>query len=158
MLMPVIKPQPLLVLATLIALALFTGACGSVLQAPLPTRTPNRPGATPSGTPVSQVSGLAAQGYTLFTKYKCAECHSLNGTVNVAPPLNGLFGSRVQLTNGQTVNADEAYLKLSILEPDAQIVNGFPSGVMSGHVGQFEAQIAQNNNLQALVAFIESQK
>ncbi len=75
----------------------------------------------------------------------------------VGPPLNGLFGSNVHLQNGKTVVADDAYVTLSILEPDAQIVNGFNSGVMSGHIMQFQSQIAKDNNLQALIAFLKSQ-
>jgi cytochrome c oxidase subunit 2 len=33
------------------------------------------------------------------------------------------------------VAADDAYLKRSISDPDAQIVDGFPAGVMPGGVG-----------------------
>ncbi len=157
-LMPVQVVRRLMVLTTVVALVMVLAACGSRLGAPPESRFNTNTTATPvRGTPPAELTGLAQQGYQLFQQFKCAECHSLQGQIIVGPPLNGLFGSNVHLENGQTVVADDAYVKLSILEPDAQIVNGFDSGVMSGHIMQFESQIAKDNNLEALIAFIKSQ-
>ena len=151
-------PRRLMVSTMTVALALVLAACGSTLGAPPESRFSINTTATPvRGTPPAELTGLAQQGYQLFQQFKCAECHSLQGQIIVGPPLNGLYGSQVHLGSGQTVIADDAYVKLSILEPDAQIVNGFSSGVMSGHIMQFESQIAKDNNLQALIAFLKSQ-
>ena len=39
--------------------------------------------------------------------------------------MDGLFGRQVQLTSGETVVADEAYLRESILNPAAKVTAGY---------------------------------
>ncbi|HEU0113150.1 MAG TPA: c-type cytochrome [Thermomicrobiales bacterium] len=103
-------------------------------------------------------AALAAQGAQLFAQFACVGCHSTTGQRMTGPPLNGLAGSQVTLSNGQTVTADAAYLRESILQPDAKTVQGYPSGVMAATISGFESQIQQDDNLQALIAYIESLK
>jgi cytochrome c oxidase subunit 2 len=67
------------------------------------------------------------QGKILATKYGCAGCHSVDGSPMTGPTWFGLFGETVPLADGTTVTADEAYITESILEPNAKIVEGFPS-------------------------------
>jgi len=43
-----------------------------------------------------------------------------------APDLHGLYGRPVQLADGRTVTADEAYLRDCILLPGKNRVAGFP--------------------------------
>ena len=45
-----------------------------------------------------------------------------------ARPWSGLFGSTVQLADGGTVTADDAYIRESILQPQAKIVAGYRAG------------------------------
>jgi cytochrome c2 len=99
--------------------------------------------------------GAAAQGAQLFESRGCSGCHSLTGARETGPPLNGVFGSKVQLASGGPVTADEAYLLESILDPDKQIVKGFPKGVMSATIPPHSVPEAQ---AKALVAFIKSKK
>ena len=61
----------------------------------------------------------------------------------------------MELTNGQTVKADEAYLLESILDPDKQIVKGYQPGVMSA--GSRSAPVPEDQAKQ-LVDFIKKQK
>ena len=56
----------------------------------------------------------AARGRKVFLQYGCVECHETGR----APNLNGLFGTRVQLSDGSTVVADETYLREIILTSD----------------------------------------
>lgn len=58
----------------------------------------------------------------------CITCHSLDaGVVVVGPSMAGI-GSRAGSTvSGQSA---EAYLKESILNPDAHLVEGYPAGTM----------------------------
>ena len=56
----------------------------------------------------------AARGRKVFLQYSCVECHETGR----APNLNGLFGTRVQLSDGSSVVADEAYLREIILTSD----------------------------------------
>jgi cytochrome c oxidase subunit 2 len=84
--------------------------------------------------------------------YGCLACHSLDGTTVVGPTWLGLFSSQVDLVDGATVNADEAYLRDSILEPNAQIVAGFQPGVMP----QNFADILSEDQINQIIAFISS--
>lgn len=68
---------------------------------------------------------LAHQGRKLFGSLGCSGCHAPGATVH-APDLHGLYGSAVQLADGRTVTADEAYLRDCILLPDKNRVAGFP--------------------------------
>jgi cytochrome c oxidase subunit 2 len=59
-------------------------------------------------------------GRRVFTTYGCISCHG-----QTAPTLAGLYRSRVKLTDGSTVLADDDYLRRSILDPNSQIVAGY---------------------------------
>jgi cytochrome c oxidase subunit 2 len=84
-------------------------------------------------------------GEKLFAQYGCVTCHSTRG-----PTMAGLYGRRVQLEGGQTVVADENYLRESILYPSAKIVAGFPPIMPS-----FRGQLSEEQVMQ-LVAYIKS--
>jgi cytochrome c oxidase subunit 2 len=66
------------------------------------------------------------RGQTLASEQGCLSCHSADGSELVGPTWLGLFGSQRQLEDGSTVTADEAYLRESILDPEAQVVAGYP--------------------------------
>ena len=67
---------------------------------------------------------LAAGGQRLFYSLGCATCHA-PGSQQRGPTLDNLFGKTVRLRDGQTVVADEAYLRESILDPGVKVVAGF---------------------------------
>ena len=69
-------------------------------------------------------AGDATQGKALYTSLGCVGCHSLDGSKGTGPTFKGLAGSQVQLTNGQSVVADPAYLEKSIENADAEDVPG----------------------------------
>ena len=108
-----------------------------------------------STTKASGGGGGAAQGAMLFESLGCSGCHSLSGAKLTGPPLNGVAGTKVKLSTGQTVTADDAYLLRSILDPDADIVQGFPKGIMSATIKPHSVPEAQ---AKALVAFIKSKQ
>lgn len=54
----------------------------------------------------------------------CVACHTDRNTP-VAPTWHGLVGSTVPLEDGSKVVADEAYIRRSILDPQADIVEGY---------------------------------
>jgi cytochrome c oxidase subunit 2 len=69
------------------------------------------------------------RGPQLYQDKGCIGCHSIDGTPRVGPTLKGLFGKTVTvLTDGKerSLTADEAYLRKSLLEPNADVVKGFP--------------------------------
>ena len=69
------------------------------------------------------------RGPQLFQEKGCNTCHGIDGTPQIGPTLKGLLGKTITvLTNGKERNivADEAYLRKSILEPNADVVKGYP--------------------------------
>ncbi|HEV7682879.1 MAG TPA: cytochrome c oxidase subunit II [Pyrinomonadaceae bacterium] len=77
----------------------------------------------------------AVAGQQLFQSLGCVSCHGANGEGGRGPGLVGLFGSKVFLTNGQTLTADEAYIRESIENPAGKVVTGF-SPIMPTFQGQ----------------------
>jgi cytochrome c oxidase subunit 2 len=65
-----------------------------------------------------------AAGQKLFTSLACVTCHVQNAQGR-GPVLTNLFGSKVELQSGTAVVADEAYIRESIVNPQAKIVAGF---------------------------------
>jgi cytochrome c oxidase subunit II len=92
----------------------------------------------------------AAAGQQMFESLGCASCHGANAEGGRGPALLGVYGSNVVLNNNQTVRADEAYVRESILNPQAKIVNGFGPIMPS-----FQGQLSEEQLLQ-LVAYIKS--
>jgi cytochrome c oxidase subunit 2 len=90
------------------------------------------------------------EGQQLFVQFDCASCHE-TGRRQRAPQLGGLFGTQVPLTNGRTVVFDESYIRESIINPDAKVVQGFPPGIMPS----FRRQLTEEQIL-ALIAYIKS--
>jgi cytochrome c oxidase subunit II len=95
------------------------------------------------------VQAPEAAGETLFAKYRCNTCHT-TAVHPRCPPLGGLFGSKVTLQGGSTLTADEAYVRESILQPNAKIVAGYQSLMPS-----FTGQISELE-LFDLVAYLKS--
>jgi cytochrome c oxidase subunit 2 len=92
---------------------------------------------------------LTEQGQTLFRALGCSGCHGPSATVH-APELENLYGHPVGLTRGQTVIADEAYLRDSILQPKKDVVGGFDPIMPS-----FQGLITEDD-LMKLIAYIKS--
>jgi cytochrome c oxidase subunit II len=99
-------------------------------------------------------AGGPAAGRVLVAKYGCAGCHSIDGSRGVGPTWQGLFQSKVKLTDGTTATADESYLTESIVNPSAKVVATFPDGVMPGTFGTVLTQ----DQIKDIVQYIESLK
>jgi cytochrome c oxidase subunit 2 len=93
---------------------------------------------------------MAQQGEKLFTTLGCSTCHLLDQQGR-CPNLRGVYGSQVRLADGRTVLADDAYLRESILNPNAKIVGGFRPDIMP----TFQGQISEEGILQ-LIVYIKS--
>src|SRR5229473_1574586 len=76
-------------------------------------------------------------------------CSQYCGTSR-APSLNGVYGARVLLADGSTVAADEAYIRESILQPNAKIVAGYQPLMPT-----FQGQLTEEQIL-ALIAYTKS--
>ena len=102
----------------------------------------------------SATCDLIAQecGQRWATTFGCLACHTIDGTPKIGPTWLGLFDSQVALADGSTVTADEEYLHNSIINPNAQIVQGFVPGVMPQNFGVLLSQ----EQIDQLIAFIMS--
>src|SRR6266540_891287 len=92
----------------------------------------------------------AVAGQQLYQTLGCVSCHGPAGEGGRGPALAGLFGSQTTLTNGQTLIADEGYIRESIENPQAKLVSGFGPIMPT-----FQGQISEEQLLQIL-AFIKS--
>lgn len=66
------------------------------------------------------------RGKTIAQNNACMACHTTDGTKSVGPSWQNLYGHEVTLEDGSTVTADEEYLRESITDPSAKIVEGYP--------------------------------
>ena len=77
---------------------------------------------------------LAQNGERLFASLGCNSCH--NGSPNAhGPNLAKVYGSRVQLQNGQFVTVDDAFLRDTILNPTLHQIAGY-APIMPTYQGQ----------------------
>jgi cytochrome c oxidase subunit 2 len=90
-----------------------------------------------------------ALGEKLFAEKACNTCHLSTGQGR-APSLNGVYDAKVLLADGSTVVADEAYIRESILQPNAKIVATYAPLMPS-----FQGQLTEEQ-VMALVAYVKS--
>jgi cytochrome c oxidase subunit 2 len=93
---------------------------------------------------------MSSQGEKMFQQLGCSTCHLLDEQGR-CPNLRNVYGNAVRLDDGRTVIADEAYLRESILNPNAKVVEGFAHDIMP----TFEGQVSEESLLQ-LIAYIKS--
>ena len=115
-------------LAFLLALILMT-ACSSLSPPPTPTPSPQ-----------------VARGRSLFAT-NCARCHSTGSDIVVGPSLAGLASRAASRIPGLDA---PAYIRDSITNPTAYIVDGFPDNLMPLDF----AQQLPPEDLDAVVAFL----
>jgi cytochrome c oxidase subunit 2 len=109
------------------------------------------------GVKVDEGAGVASLppaelGEKIYKEKGCNACHSIDGSKIVGPSFKGIFGHQVELQDGSEVDVDENYIRQSILEPQAQMVNGFPP-VMPSFKG-----ILSDDEITAMVAYIKTLK
>lgn len=95
----------------------------------------------------------AERGAELAQQKGCLSCHSTDGSVGPGPTWKGLYLSDVELEDGRTVLADEAYLEESMLQPSAQTVKGYREGLMESVI---KPDSLTDEEVEALIAYIES--
>ncbi len=97
--------------------------------------------------------GAEHPGKELLEKHGCLGCHSLDGTPKVGPTLKGIWGRQVTvMTAGKerTIAVDEAYLRRSILEPNADVVKGFQP-IMPSFAG-----VLKESEVTAIIDFLRT--
>ena len=99
-------------------------------------------GGVPGETPVQM-------GERLFQQLGCQTCHRAESGGH-GPTLVGVFGQPVRLQSGAETVVDDAYLRESILRPNAKIVAGYPPIMPT-----FQGQMSEEDLLHIL-AYIRS--
>lgn len=82
----------------------------------------------------------ADRGRSLVAANGCIACHALDGTRGIGPSWAGIYGTTRMLKGGGTVVVDDVYLRRAMLEPAAEVVDGFDNVMVPAAVN--EAQIA----------------
>ena len=91
-----------------------------------------------------------SRGKQIVQEKGCIACHTLDGTQLIAPSFKGLFGKKERVVRGgkvEEVLVDEGYIKSSVQEPNAQIVEGFQP--------LMPPQSLSEEELQAVVQFLK---
>jgi cytochrome c oxidase subunit 2 len=96
----------------------------------------------------AELSAEAEAGRTLARDSGCAGCHGNDFAGGLGPTWVGLAGSEVELEDGTTVTADDAYLTRAIADPGAERVAGFALEMPANDLS--EEEIAQ------IVAYIRA--
>jgi cytochrome c oxidase subunit II len=93
---------------------------------------------TSAVTKVAEGSKPGSAGFAIMKAKGCNACHSTDGSRIVGPSYQGLFGGQqTVLRDGKevTLKVDEEYIKRSILDPNFEIVKGYPKGLMQSYKG-----------------------
>ncbi len=104
-------------------------------------------GDTTSVSKLAESSVPGSAGMAIMKAQGCLVCHSTDGTKIVGPTYLNLFGKKEVVTrDGKdvTISVDDDYIKRSIYEPNADIVKGYPKGLMQSYKGKIsDADIAK---------------
>jgi cytochrome c oxidase subunit 2 len=95
------------------------------------------------------VTSPVAAGEKLFNDLACISCHQATPQGR-GPVLVGLFGKTVELQGGGTATVDEAYLRESIVRPQAKVHAGYQPIMPT-----FQGLVTEEQLLQ-LIAYVRS--
>lgn len=89
-------------------------------------------------------------GELLYTSKGCVACHSTDGSKRVGPSFLDVYGHQVEIREGGRVTADDAYIRQSILDPNALVVAGYEP-VMTPFAGQIS-----DREIEAVIAWLKT--
>jgi cytochrome c oxidase subunit 2 len=87
----------------------------------------------------AEIDSPTATGKRIMQNIGCFACHTLDGTKLVGPSFKGIWGAEHTVVTGKEtrkVTVDEEYIKRSIYDPNADVVEGFMKGLMVSYQGQ----------------------
>ncbi|MEX0986182.1 MAG: cytochrome c oxidase subunit II [Bacteroidales bacterium] len=103
---------------------------------------------------VAEDATPADLGYQVMLKNGCIACHSSDGSKLVGPSYKGIWGKTIQVTaSGKKteVTVDEAYIKRSIYDPNAEIVSGYNKGLMLSY-----EDLVTEEEIELIIEYIKS--
>ena len=87
---------------------------------------------------VDEAAAPGSEGLSLVITNGCNACHSSDGSKIIGPSFLKLFGEQqVVIKEGKEValTADEEYIKRAIIDPNIEIVKGYPRDLMQSYKG-----------------------
>jgi cytochrome c oxidase subunit 2 len=102
------------------------------------------------GEAVMPASNVVEEGRRVASEQGCLKCHSVDGTRHIGPTWTDLYQRQEKLATGKTVVADEGYLTKSMMDPAADVVQGFQN-VMPTYQGKLSPP-----EVAAIVEYIKS--
>ncbi|SHE84309.1 cytochrome c oxidase subunit 2 [Mariniphaga anaerophila] len=93
------------------------------------------------------IESPTATGRRIMQNIGCFACHTVDGSKLVGPSFKGIWGEEVTVTTGgekRQVLVDEEYIRRSIFDPNADIVDGFNKGLMLSYEGQLSEEDVEN--------------
>ena len=96
------------------------------------------------------------EGLSILKKNACTGCHSLDGSKLVSTSFKGLYGKTEKVVTGgkeRSVTIDDDYLKLSVFDPDKDLVVGFQKGIMKTYKG-----IISDEEMQKVIEYLKTIK
>jgi cytochrome c oxidase subunit 2 len=100
-----------------------------------------------------RIRRLQMRGEQIAVVKGCNACHTVDGTQLVGPSYKGLFGkTETVITDGQPreIVVDEEYIRRSILEPNADLVEGFQP--------LMPPQAMTDEEIEAVIEYIKTMK
>lgn len=97
----------------------------------------------------------ALSGAEIFRNY-CSACHSTDGTKLVGPTFQGLWGREALVTRdgrAWTQTVDEAYVRESILKPQAAVVQGYETVPMADF-----SSVLTGDELERLIEYLRGMR
>jgi cytochrome c oxidase subunit II len=95
---------------------------------------------------------LPELGKLMYEKQGCSTCHTVDGTRKIGPTWKGVFGKPEKLVGGTSVMVDENYIRESITDPAAKIVDGYPPSMPT-----YQGKLS-DRQLSGLVEYIKTLK
>lgn len=87
----------------------------------------------------AEIDSPAATGRRIMQNIGCFACHTVDGTKLVGPSFKGIWGEEQTVKTGRetrNITVDEEYVRRSIYDPGADVVDGFNKGLMVSYEGQ----------------------
>ena len=90
-------------------------------------------------------------------KIHCAGCHNINGVAGTGPAFNLTWGRKVETAGGESVTADENYVKESILYPSKKIVSGYGAAGSISKMNSFKGILddAPGGDIDHVIAYLK---
>jgi len=104
----------------------------------------------------AEIDSPTATGKRIMQNIGCFACHSLDGSKLVGPSFKGVWGAEHTVVTGKEtrkVTVDEEYIKKSIYDPNADVVEGFMKGLMVSYQGQLS-----EDDIKSIIEYLKTVK